>query len=54
MTFAVEKLDAKRHDRANFDCGEEPRNRYLKTLATQHRSKGIATTFVLVDSERPS
>ncbi|HEX3951828.1 MAG TPA: GNAT family N-acetyltransferase [Steroidobacteraceae bacterium] len=54
MTFAVEELDAKRHDRANFDCSEEPLNRYLKTLAAQYRSKGIATTFVLVDSERPS
>jgi hypothetical protein len=54
MVFAVEELDAKRHDRADFDCGEEPLNRYLKTLAAQHRIKGIATTFVLLDSERPS
>jgi predicted GNAT family N-acyltransferase len=54
VTFAIEELDAKRHDRANFDCGEEPLNRYLKTLASQHRVKGIATTFVLVESERPS
>jgi predicted GNAT family N-acyltransferase len=54
VTFAVEELDAKRHDRTGFDCGVEPLNRYLKTLAGQHRVKGIATTFVLVDSERPS
>jgi GNAT superfamily N-acetyltransferase len=54
VTFAVEELEAKRHDRAGFDCGVEPLNRYLKTLAGQHRVKGIATTFVLVDSERPS
>ena len=54
VTFAVEELEAKRHDRAGFDCGVEPLNRYLKTLAAQHRVKGIATTFVLVDPARPS
>ena len=54
MTFAVEELEVKRHDRAGFDCGVEPLNRYLKALAGQHRVKGIATTFVLVESERPS
>ena len=52
MTFSVEELDAKRHDRAGFDCGVEPLNRYLKTLALQHRAKGIATTFVLIDSNQ--
>lgn len=54
MTFAVEELEPKRHNRTGFDCGAEPLNRYLKTQAGQHRVKGIATTFVLVDSERPS
>jgi predicted GNAT family N-acyltransferase len=54
VTFAVEELEAKRHDRTGFDCGVEPLNRYLKTLAGQHRVKGIATTFVLVETERPS
>jgi predicted GNAT family N-acyltransferase len=54
VTFAVEELEAKRHDRAGFDCGVEALNRYLKTLAGQHRVKGIATTFVLVDTKQPS
>jgi ribosomal protein S18 acetylase RimI-like enzyme len=54
VRFAVEALEAKRHDRAGFDCSLEPLNRYLRTLAGQHRVKGIATTFVLVDAERPS
>jgi ribosomal protein S18 acetylase RimI-like enzyme len=54
VTFAVEELEAKRHDRTGFDCGVEPLNRYLKTLAGQHRVKGIATTFALIDSEQPS
>lgn len=50
MGLAIEELDAKRHDRAGFDCGVEALNRYLRTLASQHRTKGIATTFVLVDA----
>jgi GNAT superfamily N-acetyltransferase len=54
VPFSVEELEAKRHDRTGFDCGEELLNQYLKTLAGQHRTKGIATTFVLVDSGRPS
>ena len=54
MKFRVEELDPKRHDRAGFDCGVEALNRYLKTLAVQHRAKGIATSFVLIDSEKPS
>lgn len=53
MALAIEELDPKRHDRAGFDCGVEPLNRYLRTLATQHRIKGIATTFVLVDGAAP-
>jgi len=54
VSFAVEALDAKCHHRAGFDCGIEPLNRYIRTLAGQHRIKGIATTFVLVDDELPS
>ncbi len=54
MVLQVLELDGRRHDRAAFDCGVEPLNRYLKVLATQHRSKGIASTFVLVDTDRPT
>jgi predicted GNAT family N-acyltransferase len=53
VSLFVEELDPKRHDRAAFDCGVEPLNRYLKTLAVQHRAKGIATSFVLLDSNQP-
>jgi len=53
VALIIEELDARRHDRAGFDCGVEALNRYLKTLAGQHRAKGFATTFVLVDSEQP-
>ena len=44
----VEPLDAT-HDRAGFDCGEEPLNPYLQQIARQHIAKGISKTFVLVD-----
>ena len=44
----VELLDAT-HDRAGFDCGVEPLNRYLQQIARQHIAKGISKTFVLVD-----
>ena len=54
MAFEVLELDGRLHNRAGFDCGSEPLNRYLKTLATQHRAKGIATTFVLIGSAEPS
>jgi predicted GNAT family N-acyltransferase len=54
VAFAIEERDPRRHDRAGFDCGVEPLNRYLRSLATQHRTKGIATTFVLVDTTAPA
>lgn len=54
MQFAIEELDPRRHDRAGFDCGVESLNRYLRTLAGQHRAKGIATSFVLVAPGNPT
>ena len=37
------------HDRARFDCGVAPLNRYLRETARQHVAKGVAKTFVLVE-----
>ncbi len=54
MSLAIEELDARRHDRSGFDCGVDVLNRYLITLAGQHRTKGIATTFVLIDTDQPA
>jgi predicted GNAT family N-acyltransferase len=53
VPLAIEELDARRHDRADFDSGVEALNHYLKTLAAQHRAKGFASTFVLIDTDRP-
>ena len=36
------------HDRASFDCGSEPLNRFIQQVAKQHLPKGISRTFVLV------
>lgn len=44
----IERL-AKHHDKANFDCGNEPLNRYLSQYASQHAKKGLSKTYVLVD-----
>jgi GNAT superfamily N-acetyltransferase len=54
VALAIEELDPRRHTRAGFDCGVEPLNRYLRSLAAQHRTNGIATTFVLVDTSAPA
>lgn len=44
----IEPLD-ERHDRAGFDSGVEPLDRYLRTQASQDARRRIASCFVLVD-----
>jgi len=46
-------LDADRHDRIAFDCGEPALNDYLQKTARQHLQKGIANTYVLVRRDDP-
>ena len=43
---AVEKLTAA-HDIDQFDCGEEPLNRFLKRFAITNQKTGSATTYVV-------
>ena len=43
----VEPLGAQ-HDRATFECGAEPLDRYFRTQAGQDARKNIAAPFVLV------
>lgn len=54
MALAIEPLDGRRHDRNGFRCGVQALDHYLRALATQHRRKGIAQTFVLVDDSAPT
>ena len=44
--FAVELLDAKRHDRNAFSCGSEPLDRYLRQQASQDISKQTPIVYV--------
>lgn len=42
------------HDRANFDCGVEAMNRYLKEVATQEMRRRTAAVFALTHSGSPN
>ena len=46
-------LDARRHDRAAFHCGEPALDAYLHKYALQQAAKGISSIFVLVDDALP-
>ena len=46
-------LDARRHDRAAFHCGEPALDAYLHKYALQQAAKGITSIFVLVDHTLP-
>lgn len=48
MTLQITPLDHG-HDRAAFDCGVEPLDRYLKTQAGQDVRKRVASCFVLTE-----
>ena len=48
----VELLD-KRHNRDDFNCGNQALNQFLEQTARQHIQKGISRTFVLIDTEQP-
>jgi ribosomal protein S18 acetylase RimI-like enzyme len=43
----------KTHDVAEFDCGNELLNSWLRNIARQHTKKSISRTFVLVDVADP-
>lgn len=45
--FVVEPL-GKKHQRQNFDCGEESLNLFLKNYARQNSERGLGKTFVAV------
>jgi predicted GNAT family N-acyltransferase len=46
-------FDAKRHDRAEFRCGEPALDTFLHKYAAQQSAKGISSVFVLVESAQP-
>ena len=50
--LVFEKLDATKHDRESFDCGEESLNVFLKLYASQHQKKGFCVTHVCFDNQQ--
>lgn len=48
-----EKLDPQKHERINFDCGEESLNIFLKIYASQQQKQGFCTTYVCVNENDP-
>jgi GNAT superfamily N-acetyltransferase len=49
-----QRLDAKRHDRAAFDCGAPELNHYLTRRATQDRRRNLTQVYVLVGTDAPT
>jgi hypothetical protein len=47
--WRFEKLNPKKHDRADFDCGEESLNLFLKLYAAQQQKRGFCTTYVCIE-----
>jgi len=53
MPLIVEPLDAARHNRAAFVCGEQDLDDYIQQQATQNVRQGIAAVHVYVESSDP-
>jgi GNAT superfamily N-acetyltransferase len=53
-SFRIEPLDTSRHDRANFECGVEELDRYLKTQAAQDMRRKASAVFVMTPLDAPS
>lgn len=47
LTFDIQPLD-KSFDREDFDCGQDPLNKFLKSSARQNQSAGANRTFVAI------
>jgi len=47
-------FDPKRHDRAGFNSGEPALDEFLRKYASQQRSRGVTSVFVVVDDAQPS
>ena len=47
-------FDPKLHDRAGFNSGEPALDEFLRKYASQQRSRGVTSVFVVVDDVQPS
>jgi GNAT superfamily N-acetyltransferase len=48
---ASEPFDSTRHDASSFECGREPLNTWIRSLAGQSAKRGLARTFVTCDGD---
>lgn len=46
-SWIIEKLDTRKHNRNQFDCGQNILNVYLKTRANQEQKKWLNITYVM-------
>jgi predicted N-acetyltransferase YhbS len=46
----IQSLQA-HHDKQSFDCGEAALNRWLSHIASQHKRKGLSSTYVLTATD---
>lgn len=44
-----ERLDSKKHNRTNFDCGVEALNLYLQRFANQDQKRNLTKAYVLAE-----
>ena len=49
--FRIERFDAARHDRADFDCGVGRLNHYLKLSARRQQNHDMTRVYVIVKGE---
>jgi predicted GNAT family N-acyltransferase len=52
--YQILALDARVHDRMNFDCGEATLNRYLREQASQEMKRKVAGCWVIVSYDSPN
>lgn len=52
MQVQIQSLSST-HNCKEFDCGSQPLDKWLATMASQQQKKNIARTFVLVDVTAP-
>ena len=49
LTYRIEPLDTKQHDRAAFSCAIEPLDTYLHERASQDVKRHVAAVYVMVE-----
>lgn len=53
MANSIQALDSQYHRIHDFCCGEPELDRWLQTMASQHRKRHISSTFVCVSDDQP-